>query len=61
MIILNKKSYLKKNFFYNNLDRNIIMIVNNIKYNNNKLNFYQLKYFNKNIQKKKYIENIYNR
>lgn len=40
MIILNKKNYLKKIFFYNNLDRNIIIIVNNIKYNNNKLNFY---------------------
>lgn len=40
IIILNKKSYLKKFFFYNNLDRNITIIVNDIKYNNNKLNLY---------------------
>lgn len=40
MILLSKKSYLKKKFFYNNLNTNITIIVNDIKYNNNKLSLY---------------------
>lgn len=40
IIILNRKIYLEKIFLNNNLDKNIIMAVSNIGYNNNKLIFY---------------------
>lgn len=42
MIILNRKSHFKKFFLYNNLDRKVIITINNIRYNNNKLRFYGL-------------------
>lgn len=37
IIILNKKNPLKKFFIYNNLDKNISIVISDIKYNNNKL------------------------
>ena len=40
IVTLSGKSYLKKFFFNNNLNKNIRMAVNDIKYNDNKLSFY---------------------
>ena len=40
IIILNRKSYLKFFFFYNNIDRNIAMDVSDTEYNNDELSVY---------------------
>lgn len=40
MIIFSKKNHLEKFYFYNNLDKNFTIAINNMKYNNDKLNFY---------------------
>lgn len=62
MIILNRKSHFKRFFFNNNLDIKVVIAINYTKYNNDKLSFYQLKYFNKRIYKnKKKYKNTYNR
>lgn len=53
MIILSRKSHLEKFFLNNNLDENIIIVISNLGYNNNELNFLWLKNFNTNIWKKK--------
>ncbi len=48
MIIFSAKNYLRKFFLNNDLDENIIIVVNDIKYNNNELSLHKLKHFNKN-------------
>lgn len=53
MIIFSRKSYLEKFFFNNDLNKNIIMAINNTRYNNDELSLYQLEHFNKNTWKKK--------
>lgn len=40
IIILSRKNHLEKFFSYNNLVGNVIIAVNNIKYNNNELSLY---------------------
>lgn len=40
IIILYRENYLKKLFFFNNLDGNIVIVFSNSKYHNNKLSFY---------------------
>lgn len=53
MIILSRKNHLQKFFLYNDLDRNIAIVVSNTGYNNNELSFYWLENFDKNTWKKK--------
>ena len=40
MIIFSRKSYLEKFFFNNDLNKNIIMAINNTRYNNDELSLY---------------------
>lgn len=49
IIIFSIKNNLEKFFLNNNLDENITIDINDIRYNNNDLDLYCLKHFDKNI------------
>lgn len=53
MLILSRKSYFKKFFLQNNLDRKVIIAVSDIEYNNDELSLHWFKYFYKHICKKR--------